>query len=267
MESVRSAASYLSKGELRMAAVELCPTPLFIRIYNRKADAKLSRETNGSYRLQTDEGDWSLPNAKDSIRITHVANGLNPPGYKRLLDKYQYDGFVELTRDDRVVDVGAYIGEFSRAVRHASDATVAAAIEPDPENARFVEENTNVDTLQLAVWNVSKEISFNRASHGSESSLLAVDRGDSERVTVSARTLDEILADVEKITFLKVEAEGAEPEVLEGLKEYRPAKVAVDCGPERDGEATVAECFKWLETYGYETRVKRNVVFGRIPAE
>ena len=262
MENLRSAASYLLKGELRMAGVELAPTPLFISIYNRKSDATLSRRSDDGYTLETDDGDWLLPNAKDAIRITHVANGFTPPGYKRLLDKYQYDGFVELTRDDRVLDVGAYIGEFSRAVTRASDATVGAAVEPDPENARFVEANTNVDVHQRAVWNESTEISFNRASHGSESSLLAVDRGHSEQVTVAAWTLDEILADVGEITFLKIEAEGAEPEALEGMETHRPAAVAVDCGPERDGEDTIAACVSQLTAYGYKTRVKRNVVFG-----
>jgi hypothetical protein len=85
----------------------------------------------------------------------------------------------------------------------------------------------------------------------SETSALEVDDGrvvgavDAETVT-----LDDIDAE-----FAKIEAEGAEPEVLEGLRSPSIPKLAVNCDHERDGESPRDAVVDHLEEIGYETVV------------
>lgn len=66
---------------------------------------------------------------------------------------------------------------------------------------------------------------------------------------------------VEKIDFLKIDAEGAEPEVLEGTPLCRVKKVAVDCSPERFGKTTVFEVLKILLSAGFKCQVRGYMVY------
>lgn len=63
---------------------------------------------------------------------------------------------------------------------------------------------------------------------------------------------------------MKLEAEGAEPEALDGLGDARPAKLAIDASAERNGRSTVEMCRSRLHAMDYETRVEREVVFARL---
>lgn len=250
---------------LGMQGVRSCPSRLFPAVYNRLADARLRHapaDVGDCWQLQTPDGEWLLPHPKDAIRITHVANGHPRSGYRRLLDKYQYSGFVELTTDDTVLDVGAYIGEFTRA---ASDtgATVAAAVEPDPHNAVYCRANTDTEVLETALWDEPTTLTFTVATDGSESSAFGADAGGGEERDIEATTLQRVLG-ARDVSFLKLEAEGAEPECLDGLGEERPGKVAVDCSPERNGRSTLVMCRNRLSDLGYATRVDGDVLFGRF---
>jgi hypothetical protein len=83
-------------------------------------------------------------------------------------------------------------------------------------------------------------------------------RPDSQDViTVRTVTLDSFFEEVggpSKIRLLKVEAEGMEPEVLAGaLKTLANVEyVAVDAGPERGGDNTVAPVLNILVREGFE---------------
>jgi len=80
------------------------------------------------------------------------------------------------------------------------------------------------------------------------------DKGD-KSVRVPVITVERVIERhrLEKIDFLKVEAEGFEPEILAGagkrLKEV--SKIAIDCGPERFGKPTFAECETILKDSGF----------------
>jgi hypothetical protein len=64
-----------------------------------------------------------------------------------------------------------------------------------------------------------------------------------------------------KPTFLKVEAEGMEGEILEGMKTLRPRKIAVDASPE-GGRHNRAIIVNRLRALHYEVRVDMNMVYG-----
>jgi hypothetical protein len=62
---------------------------------------------------------------------------------------------------------------------------------------------------------------------------------------------------------VKIEAEGVELEVFEGLEAIRPRKLAIDVSPERDGESPAAEFRIRLARMNYEFRQRANVLFAR----
>jgi len=69
-------------------------------------------------------------------------------------------------------------------------------------------------------------------------------------IDVETVTLEDIDAE-----FAKIEAEGAEPEVLDGLSSPSIPKLAVNCDPERGGENPRGAVVARLEAIGYETVV------------
>ena len=70
-------------------------------------------------------------------------------------------------------------------------------------------------------------------------------------------TLDSIISKIQKkIKLIKIEAEGFEPEVLEGLKKYirNVEYITIDCGFERgvNKDSTISECSNYLIKNNFE---------------
>jgi ABC-type phosphate transport system ATPase subunit len=82
-------------------------------------------------------------------------------------------------------------------------------------------------------------------------------------VPVEAIRLDILMhkLGIDRIDFLKIDAEGAEPEVLDGVDLSKVKKVAVDCAPERFGKSTVSKVVQILRTAGYECKVIGYMVY------
>jgi len=66
------------------------------------------------------------------------------------------------------------------------------------------------------------------------------------------------------LDFVKLEAEGVEIEVFEGLGELKPRKFAIDVSPERNGESPGPELTVRLEELGYNTHQRGHVLFAHI---
>jgi FkbM family methyltransferase len=80
--------------------------------------------------------------------------------------------------------------------------------------------------------------------------------------SVRLTTLIEELPDIDTVDFLKLEAEGGEPEVLDTIAETPVRKVAVDAGAERYGETTVDTVSSILTEAGFEIQVEGDIVYG-----
>lgn len=191
-------------------------------------------------------------------------------GYLRALhEKYTCPGFVEIEPSDVVLDCGAFAGGFSMAA--ALQGARAYAIEPAPLNFSCVEQNLaafeTASALQIGLYNESQTLTFNISDETSQHSLLAPDNGVvAEAINIDVHrpdTLTETFG-IAPPTFVKVEAEGVEPEIIEGLGEMQPAKIAVDISPERDGKSPIEEIEAMLKSRGYETRTKGIVLFARL---
>lgn len=188
---------------------------------------------------------------------------------KARVDDYTLDDFVSVESDDTVVDVGPFVGGFSIGVAPIADQVIA--IEPDSKNAASVCNNTshfdNVTVIQKAVWKEHKYMDFNISSDPTDNSLLDPDwNHNSTTVTVEAERFDKLVnsAGLSNVDFLKMDAEGAEPEALTGIKFNKPRKIAVDCGAERNGENTKSEVLNILDDVGYETRTQKDIIFARL---
>jgi len=174
---------------------------------------------------------------------------------------YSCDGFVEIETDDVVVDVGSYVGAFSMFAAERADTILA--IEPGAVVSDALRWNTrdmgNVVVVPKAAWDESTTLKIHQSFAPNENSVFVPDRFTSGRsFQVAADTVPAIVRDAEfdRIDYLKIEAEGAEPEILRGALEDEMSiqKVAVDASPERNQSDTIGEICEILTRHGYECR-------------
>jgi FkbM family methyltransferase len=224
--------------------VRAAPVPLTVESHNGRWWAV---ERGG-------ERDVALTRPKDAPRFLIGPHGIDGR-VQALADRYQDDeSGVVVEPGDRVIDCGAFLGEFALGVRAVASEVVC--LEPDPRSygavSATVADDDVIKTRQVAAWTTDDEpLPMTLGTDPSETSALELDDGrvvgavDAETVTLNG-----INADVAKI-----EAEGAEPEVLDGLSSPSIPKLAVNCDAERDGESPREVVVARLEAIGYETVV------------
>lgn len=161
--------------------------------------------------------------------------------------------------DDVVIDCGANIGEFS--IVSARYGAQVFAFEPDPTEFTALERNAQsrrISANSFALWNEDGEMTLFDANDDGDSSL--IDQGNSSReVRVPTLRLDSFSGlPTGRIRLIKLEAEGAEPEIIEGAQEtlQRTDYVAVDMGPERglSHEATLVPVVNSLHDLGFRLK-------------
>lgn len=96
----------------------------------------------------------------------------------------------------------------------------------------------------------SRNIEFYLSDEFGNSSILPIAEY-TNKINISTTTLDLIISKIQKkIKLIKVEAEGFEPEILNGLNRYinYVEYITVDCGFERGikQSSTIAECSNYL---------------------
>ncbi|MCW1960045.1 MAG: FkbM family methyltransferase [Mycobacterium sp.] len=168
---------------------------------------------------------WDSPVARPKV-VTEQNMGLFLAAYQPKLG-------------DTILDVGAgagtEVGQFSRMVGPAGR---VIAIEADPAAARRLRkqvsglEYRNVDVLELAVGEEEGTVHLHIAEEGGvENSTKAVVGASS--VAVSCHRLDSLLdsMDVDRISYMKMNIEGAEYEALLGLGSAisKVAELCVSC--------------------------------------
>jgi FkbM family methyltransferase len=149
-----------------------------------------------------------------------------------------------LSPGDCVLDIGANIGWSSlQAARAVGPSGVVVALEPEIDNFRLLAENvranraSNVIPLRLGAgrrrqW---RTLALDADNAGGHSMVRPADRGRTERVLiVAAGELCSLLGVVPRV--VKIDVEGAEPEVVTGLEPLlgaQPLDVVLEFGPER----------------------------------
>lgn len=173
---------------------------------------------------------------------------------RRLVAAYQIPDDL-ISSGDTVVNFGANVGEMSLAMSRRGASVVA--IEPDPLTLRCLRLNTSeadVSIVPTGAWHSDEMVTFYQAPENADTSAINVSDAP---VQIEARRLDTILADTPgRIRLLVGDAEGAEPEVLQGATDTlaRTDVVAISAGYERNGESTVGAVWTILEAAGFVIR-------------
>jgi FkbM family methyltransferase len=154
------------------------------------------------------------------------------------------------------IDVGAHVGRYT--VMLAPKVKRVFSIEPNTDNFRILLKNIelnnlcNISTLKVACWD---EVGLNRnlflsSSPGKHSFL----KPQSQFEQVETTNLDRVVVDLHilpsEVGLLKIDAEGAELEILKGGKELLTSghpKVIFEAFPQHEKNAA-----DLLRTYGYE---------------
>ena len=179
---------------------------------------------------------------------------------KKLEKEYLLENIL-LENEDIVIDVGACVGEVSMILGEKYKCKIFS-FEPEEDEYKCMLKNINNKNFQsynLPLWNEIKEISFYSANELHDSSCFETEDYTHE-IKKKTSTLNEIfkelLTNQKKIKLLKLEAEGAEPEILKGADKILPIikYISADVGAERGlkYETTIVDTIKFLETNNFE---------------
>lgn len=176
---------------------------------------------------------------------------------------------------ETVIDIGANVGDF--ALTAAEAGARVFAFDGDPVVVACLKANTadipEVTADCAILWKQAGEVTFYSAPDRADSSLFRPPGAGVTAFTAQATTLDALAGrhGIGAVALLKMDAEGAEPEVLEGAAEVlaRTRAVAIDTGPERNGEETGPACAAILRDRGFailpNPNPKRKITLARRP--
>jgi len=167
-------------------------------------------------------------------RIWTIWEGLEYSGAS--LGRDYFADHIDFQDDDWIVDVGANTGDLSLFFKGQGASVNLISFEPAPAEYKAMSYNLEHATHlksqqahQTAAWNESAQnVEFHLMSAHGDSSLIPL-ADATETVKVPTARLDEVLED-RPYKCLKLEAEGAEPEILEGALTISPSIVGSNAG-------------------------------------
>lgn len=174
-------------------------------------------------------------------------------------DKYlYYDAVPKVVphSNDTVVEAGVHHGNDTAMFAKLADQVIG--FEPSQRNFKEAKNNLrrfeNITLYNKGLWDEKSELEIQHGESGGDDGFLTPDSGTNEvGEIIPVDTLEGFVdsLDIEEVNFLKIEAEGAEPEIIEGLGELRPEKIVVNADEERDGESPIEEIMHPLQSMGY----------------
>ena len=201
--------------------------------------------------------DKSVPDFRYSIKHKRRCHFAYNRGVKRradsLADAYSL-AVMKFQNGDVFIDCGANYGDVKIWFDINSIDVEYIGIEPSPVEFSCLKDNVHPSVVHnLGLWNEDGELKFYVSSNGADSSLIKPAHYDQE-ITTKVSRLDSMITS--KVKCLKLEAEGAEPEILLGLGdkleliEYITADLGYERGVEE--ESTLAPVTNFLLTRNFE---------------
>ena len=200
--------------------------------------------------MRTSEFEIYLQRKPHLLSATVIRTGVQEPATSNLVRSL-------LNRTSRFVDVGANIGWFSLLA--AGRAASVSAFEPESSNVELLRrsvqqngfENVQVSEIAIGDHNGVVPLWISEESAGRHSTVWKT--GATQR-QVQCRTLDSLFP-IETIDLLKLEVEGAEPEVIEGAAELigtrRLKSVIMEWNPASwEGRLTLLDPFQLYQIDG-----------------
>jgi FkbM family methyltransferase len=242
-------------------AGQISPDSALLRlIAGTKYTRFLGKRLIPSYRVTVD-GD---------IKLILRTGGSDLSVDREVFESRDYEKYFRPEEGQTVVDIGAHIGCFTvRAAKLVGEEGKILAFEPSSANFSVLCRNIalnglhNVHTFNCALFDEDRDDAelFISRSLGSNSLSKRKDKGMEflRPEKVALRTLDGVLKDanVSRVHFIKIDAEGSELAILKGgentIKRYQP-KIAGEAHPSfsNPGKSII----DYLARFGYSGRIE-----------
>ena len=201
--------------------------------------------------------DKKLPDYKYIARHQAALNLFFEWGFQKssisIEDAYFLDK-INFKDGDVVIDCGANIGILKNYF-FINDLDIDyIGFEPSSTEFDCLKENVNPSkAYNFGLWNENTELKFYINSSNGDSSIIKPKEFD-KTISIKVRRLEEYINS--RVKCLKLEAEGAEPEIIEGLgnKLSLVEYITADLGPERgvNEESTLVPVTNMLLSKGFE---------------
>ena len=209
------------------------PTVLFVYLKNIQSRIQQRRVkysvSDSLIEIKYTKEYWTTHRHRLHLYTNGLRNRGNSIGKSYLLEN------IEFNNGDVIIDCGANMGDLQLYFISLGIKVQYFGIEPNPIDFRCLESNLNPGHFawNLALWNETKTLKFYVDSKSASSSLIEPPYF-TDILSIKAVRLDEIELPP-RIKLLKIEGEGAEPEILEGCRDVlnRVEYISVDAGPER----------------------------------
>ena len=201
--------------------------------------------------------DKSLPSMKYRIRARLQCVGAYRFGFasraKNLEESYFLDQ-INFNDGDTIIDCGANVGDLKLWFLLKKLDVTYIGFEPSPIEYECLKQNVSPnDVHNVGLWNEAGERSLYVSSQEADSSLIEPPKYDKVLTLKVGKLADYVSG---HIKCLKLEAEGAEPEVLQGLGKKLALVdfVTADLGHERgiEKESTLVPVTNYLLSRGFE---------------
>ncbi len=166
-----------------------------------------------------------------------------------------------LKKDTIILDCGAFEGAFSiYASKKVGDKGKIVCFEPGNDNLPILKENLrlnnikNVKIIKAGVWSKKEVLYFKDGGLGGQ---ISKDGNHKIKATDLDSELKRLKIPFNKVSFVKMDIEGAEIEAIDGMKELLAKgspHLAIATYHERDGEKTYMEVEKKLKEKGYKVK-------------
>ena len=163
---------------------------------------------------------------------------------------------AEKVKGGNIIDIGAHIGTFTLALSALFKIQNCIAIEPSPKNFVLLKKNLTINGLanchceQAACYSSSGEMKFYEDAKNTALGSLRAGGTRRNSIKIKVKTVDDLVPKTWKsVALLKVDAEGADLDVLSGTKKIlnMTKMVFVDVGLKEEHE----EVTNFLEKYGF----------------
>ena len=176
----------------------------------------------------------------------------------QLIQTYNLE-LIKFSNNDVVIDCGANYGDLYTWLKSKDLNINYISFEPSPLEFKCLQLNClNQNNNNIALSDINGDINFFLKTDSGDSSTIEPSTGYTEKIKVKSCTLSSYVLNnkIQKIKFLKIEAEGSEPEVLKGSKEIlsRVDYIGVDGSPERGikNETTIDYAIEFLNKNGFK---------------
>ncbi len=172
--------------------------------------------------------------------------------------------YFEELKEGNFVDIGAHVGKYTvQVARQLQDRGMVISIEAHPGNFDALTTNielnrlNNVIALNFACHSENGVVRlFQDSSSTATSAYSVIKKFGGDHISAETKRLDDILKElkIDAVNLMKIDVEGAEPEVLKGAEELLGKGKILKIIFEGGSKEIVDECTKVLNKKGYSVR-------------